>query len=336
MLRRTALLASCALPWALPLVAAGAARAQAAWNPSRTVRLVVPIAAGGALDITARLMGERLQPLYGQSVVVENRAGAGGNIGAQHVAQSERDGHTIMLAAANTLAANKFLYGPRMAGFDPLRDLAPITRVSTGTILMVVNAARPWRSFQELIDFARRNPGRVTMGSSGTGTTSHLYIEKLKRLANVDITHVPYRGGGPALQDLVAGNIDMMFDVMPALMPHVREGRIRPLAVGSARRVTFVPGIETVPGMAEVLPNAPMDAQVWYAITAPGGTPANITARHFEAIITVARAPDFAERLVPLGFQPVTDESPEAFGRFWQSEEAVWRQLVEISGATAD
>ncbi len=331
--RRSALLA----PWALPLLAAPrAAGAQGAWNPSRPVRLVVPIAAGGALDITARLLGERLQALYGQSVVVENRAGAGGNIGAQHVAQGERDGHTILLAAANTLAANKFLYGPRMGTFDPLRDLAPVTRVSTGTILMVVNAARPWRSFAELIEFARRNPGRVTMGSSGTGTTSHLYIETLKRLANVDITHVPYRGGGPALQDLVAGNIDMMFDVMPALMPHVREGRIRPLAVGSAQRVTFVPGIEKVPGMAEVMPGAAVDAQVWYAVTVPGGTPANIVARHFEAIAQVARSPEFAERLVPLGFQPVVDDSPEAFGRFWRSQEAVWRQLVEVSGATAD
>jgi len=300
----------------------------------------VPFAPGGAIDITARLLGERLQPILGQTVVVENRAGAGGNIGAQHLAQSERDGHTIMLAAANTLGGNEFLYGPRMGSFDPLRDLAPITRTSTGTILLVVNAARPWRSFAELLDFARRNPGRVSMGSSGTGTTSHLYIEKLKRIANVDITHVPYRGGGPALQDLLAGNIDMMFDVMPALMPHVREGRFRALAVGSASRVAFVPGIEAVPGMAELLPQTGplggIDAQVWYGMVAPGGTPAPIIRRHFEALAQVIRSPEFAERLVPLGFQPLADESPEAFGRFWQGEEAVWRQLVEISGATAD
>jgi tripartite-type tricarboxylate transporter receptor subunit TctC len=329
--RRHLLASALATPALMPV----ATRAQG-WSPTRPVRLVVPIAPGGALDITARLLGERLQPLLGQPVVVENRAGAGGNIGAQNVAQGEKDGQTLMLAAANTLAGNKFLYGPRMGGFDPLRDLAPVTRVSTGTILLAVNAARPWRSFQELIDFARRNPGRVTMGSSGTGTTSHLYIEKLKRVANVDITHVPYRGGGPALQDLVAGNIDMMFDVMPALMPHVREGRLRPLAVGSAQRVGFVPGIENVPGMSELLPNGGIDAQVWYAVVAPGGTPAPMIQRHFEALVTVIRSPEFSERLVPLGFQPFADQSPEAFGRFWRSEEAVWRQLVEISGATAD
>ena len=315
-------------------VAPLAAQAQG-WAPSRPIRLVVPIAAGGALDITARLLAERITPILGQNVVVENRAGAGGNIGAQFVAQAERDGHTIMLAAANTLAANKWLYGTRMP-IEPTRDLAPITRVSTGTILLVVNAARPWRSFAELIAFARANPGRVTMGSSGTGTTSHLYIEKLKRAAGVDITHVPYRGGGPAIQDLVAGNIDMMFDVMPALMPHVREGRFRALAVGSAERVAYVPGVENVPAMAELLPGAGIDAQAWYALVAPGATPAPITARWHEVVARIARADEFSARLTPLGFRPVVDDSPDAFLSFWRQEEVTWRQLVEISGATAE
>ena len=317
------------LPLSMP------ALAQAPWTPSRTIRLIVPIAAGGALDITARLLGERITPLLGQTVVVENRAGAGGNIGAQFVASAERDGHTIMLAAANTLAANKWLYGARMP-IEPTRDLAPITRVSTGTILLVVNAQRPWRSFAELIAFARANPGRVTMGSSGTGTTSHLFIEKLKRAAGVDITHVPYRGGGPAIQDLVAGNIDMMFDVMPALIPHVREGRFRALAVGSAARVAYVPGVENVPGMDELMPGQGIDAQAWYALVAPGGTPMPILARWHEAIARIIREGDLAARLTPLGFQAMTDASPEAFLAFWRQEEVAWRQLVEISGATAE
>ena len=317
------------LPLSIP------ALAQAPWTPSRTIRLIVPIAAGGALDITARLLGERITPLLGQTVVVENRAGAGGNIGAQFVASAERDGHTIMLAAANTLAANKWLYGARMP-IEPTRDLAPITRVSTGTILLVVNAQRPWRTFAELIAFARANPGRVTMGSSGTGTTSHLFIEKLKRAAGVDITHVPYRGGGPAIQDLVAGNIDMMFDVMPALIPHVREGRFRALAVGSAARVAYVPGVENVPGMDELMPGQGIDAQAWYALVAPGGTPVPILARWHEAIARIIRESDLAARLTPLGFQAMTDASPEAFLAFWRQEEVAWRQLVEISGATAE
>ncbi|HYF09243.1 MAG TPA: tripartite tricarboxylate transporter substrate binding protein [Acetobacteraceae bacterium] len=326
-----------------PLLAAGVAapllpnlaHAQG-WMPSRPVRIVIPIAPGGALDITARLLAERLQPIFNQSFVVDNRAGAGGNIGAEHVARGERDGHTIMLAAANTLCANKWLYGPRMT-FDPIRDLAPVTRVSTGTILWVVNAQRPWRSFADQIAYARANPGRVTMGSSGTGTTSHLFFEKVKRILGVDMTHVPYRGGGPAIQDLVAGNIDMMFDVMPALMPHVREGRFRALAVGSAQRVTYVPGIETVPSMDELLPRrGEVDAQAWYAIVVPAGMAPTIVRTYFEAISRVVRAPDFGQRLAPLGFQAVADESPEAFGAYWREEEGRWRELVEISGARAD
>ncbi len=330
--RRHLLSGLATLPLAAPM---SRAQAPARWVPSRPLRLVVPIAAGGALDITARLLGERITPILGQNVVVENRAGAGGNIGAQFVAQAERDGHTIMLAAANTLAANKFLYGARMP-IEPTRDLAPISRVSSGTILMVVNASRPWRTFAELIAFARANPGRVTMGSSGTGTTSHLFIEKVKRVAGVDITHVPYRGGGPAIQDLVAGNIDMMFDVMPALMPHVREGRFRALAVGSAERVTYVPGVETVPAMNEVLPGGNIDAQAWYALVAPGGTAAPILARWHEVVAQIVRSDEFGSRITPLGFRPVVDASPEAFLTFWRQEEIAWRQLVEISGATAE
>jgi tripartite-type tricarboxylate transporter receptor subunit TctC len=325
--RRTAL--------ATPLAALAApALAQGSW-PSRPVRIVVPIAAGGALDITARMLAERLQNALGQPFVVENRAGAGGNIGSQHVAQSPPDGHTLMLAAANTLAANKFLYGARMP-IDPLRDLGPVTRVSTGTILLVVNSQRPWRSFAELIAFAKANPGRVAMGSSGTGTTSHLFIERVKRAAGVDITHVPYRGGGPAIQDLVAGTIDMMFDVMPALMPHVREGRFRALAVGSAQRIGFVPGLESVPGMAELLPGEAIDAQAWYAMVTPAGMPRAILDRVHAQVVQVVRAADFGERLVPLGFQPVADATPEAFLEFWRAEEIRWRHLVEISGATAE
>jgi tripartite-type tricarboxylate transporter receptor subunit TctC len=161
-------------------------------------------------------------------------------------------------------------------------------------------------------------------------------MELVKRVAGIDITHVPYRGGGPAIQDLVAGNIDMMFDVMPALMPHVREGRFRALAVGSAERITYVPGLEDVPGMNELLPGKGVDAQVWYATMAPAGTPEPVLARLHALIAQVAKAPEFGARLIPLGFQPLTDASPEAFGAFWRGEEARWKTLVEISGAQAE
>lgn len=332
-MRRRDLLTTAAL--AAPALALGAGTARAQAFPSRPVRIVVPFAPGGAVDITARLLGERLQPILGQQFIIENRGGAGGNIGADVVAKAEKDGHTILLGTATILAANKFLYARSMT-YDPIRDFAPITRVSTGTVLLVVNSQRPWQNFGELIEHARRNPGRVTMGSSGTGTVSHLTISAVSRAAGVDITHVPYRGGGPAITDLVAGQIDMMFDVMPALMPHVREGRFRALAVGSADRVTYVPGLEQVPGMRELLPQAGIDMQSWYAVTAPAGTPADRIATLHRAITQVVQTDDFRNRLQPLGFAPVWDQTPEAFGAFMRAEEQVWQRIVQASGATLD
>lgn len=305
------------------------------WAPTRTVRLVVPIAPGGANDIIARLMAERLQSILGQAVVVENRPGAGGNIGAQSVIQAEKDGHTWLLTSANVLTANTYLYGSRMP-FVPLRDFAPVTRVGIGTLLWVVNAQRPWRNFQEQIEFARRNPGRVTMGSSGTGTISHLFFERVKRQTNADMTHVPYRGGGPAIQDLISGNIDMMFDVMPALLPHVREGRFRALAVGSAARVDYVPEIANVPSMNELLPNSGIDALNWWCVVAATGTPDAAIATMHAAISWVLSQEEVRSRLLALTVQPMPDTTPTAFGEFWRGQVPVWRDLVEASGAVAE
>lgn len=319
---------------AAPLAAPGLARAQAAW-PSRPIRIVVPFPPGGAVDITGRLLAERLQPLLGVSVVVENRGGAGGNLGGDMVAKAEPDGYTILLGTASILAANKFLFRRSMP-FDPIRDLAPVTRVVTGTVLLVVNARRPWQNFNELVAAARANPGRITMGSSGTGTVSHLTLSSINRAAGMDITHVPYRGGGPAIVDLVAGNIDMMFDVIPALMPHVREGRFRAIAVGSAERVTYVPELRDVPGMAELLPQAGIDMQSWYAVNAPARTPAPVIARLHQVLTQVARSDEFKGRMEPLGFTPVTDDSPGAYGRYLAEQERLWQGLVEASGATLD
>jgi len=332
MLRRDLLLGAAL---AMPALVAGGGTATAQSFPTRPIRLVVPFAPGGAVDITGRLLAEKLQPILGQQFLIDNRGGAGGNLGADMVAKAEKDGHTLLLGTATILAANKFLYARSMA-FDPSRDFAPVTRVSTGTVLLVVNSGRPWRNFGELIEHARRNPGRVTMGSSGTGTASHLTISAIAREAGVDITHVPYRGGGPAITDLLSGNIDMMFDVMPALMPHVREGRFRALAVGSADRVDYVPGLEQVPGMRELMPQANIDMQSWYAITTPSGVPADRIATLHRAIVQVVRTDEFRDRLQPLGFKPTWDETPEAFGAYMRTEEQVWQRIVAASGATLD
>ena len=268
-------------------------------------------------------------------MLVENRGGAGGNLGADVVAKGEKDGYTLLLGSASILCANKFLYRRSMP-LDPARDLAPVTRVTTGTVLLIVNSDRPWKTFGELIAAAKRDPGKLTMGSSGTGTVSHLAIESLKRAADVDITHVPYRGGGPAFQDLYAGNIDMMFDVIPAAMPNVREGKFRPLAVGSAERITYVPELRDVPGMRELLPGSDIDMQSWYAINAPAGTPESRIDLLHRAITQIVRSDDFRKRMEPIGFTPIADDSPAAFGAYMREQEKVWQRLVEISGATLD
>ncbi|RAI59041.1 Bug family tripartite tricarboxylate transporter substrate binding protein [Roseicella frigidaeris] len=331
MISRRALLGAAALSAPVVPVAWG----QTPDFPTRPVRIVVPYAPGGAVDLTGRFLAEHLQPLLGQNVLVENRGGAGGNLGADVVAKGEKDGYTLLLGSVSILCANKFLYRRSMP-LDPIRDLAPVTRVTTGTVLLIVNADRPWKTFGELMAAAKRDPGKLTMGSSGAGTISHLAIESLKRAAGVDITHVPYRGGGPAFQDLYAGNIDMMFDVIPAAMPNVREGKFRPLAVGSAERVTYVPELREVPGMKELLPNAGIDMQSWYGINLPAGTPEDRIAILHRAVTQVVRSDAFRQRMEPIGFAPVADESPAAYGAYTREQEKVWQRLVEISGATLD
>lgn len=314
------------------LAAAPLARAQEDF-PGHPLRLVLPFTPGGAVDLTGRLLAERLAPVLGQGLVVENRAGAAGNLGGDNVAKAPKDGYSLLLGSATLLAANSFLF-PKSMPFDPLVDLAPVSRVATGTLLLVVQADRPWRSFDELIAAARRKPGRIVMGSSGTGSASHLMLAALNRAAGIEIAHLPYRGGGAAIQDLRAGGIDMMFDVMPALMPHLRAGRFRALAVGSAGRVTFVPELREVPGMAELLPGSGIDLHTWYAVTTTGGTPeARVAALH-RAVRRVATSDAFRAKLEPLGFTPVSDASPADCLDFLRAQQDVWKDMVELAGAT--
>jgi tripartite-type tricarboxylate transporter receptor subunit TctC len=220
--------------------------------------------------------------------------------------------------------------------FVPLRDLAPVTTVGKGTLLMVCNSNARFRSAAELLAYAKANPGKISMGSSGTGTISHLYMEKVKRAAGVDITHVPYRGGGPAFADLLAGNIDIMFDVIPAMLPHIREGRFRPLVAGSARRIDYVPELREVPGMDEVLPGKGIDALNFWCMLAPAGTPAPVLAQLNQAVGDLLRGEELKRKLLELTILAAPDASPEAFGAFWRAQDSVWKDLVVESGATAE
>lgn len=323
--RRAALMAG--------LVAPGIARAQS--FPARAVRIVVPFPPGGAADITARLVGERMTPLLGQPVVIDNRPGAGGNIAGEAVARSAPDGYTLFLGGATILLANKYLFRNGMP-FDGIRDFAHVSRVSVGSTLFVVNANRPWKTFEEFMADAKRRPGQITAASSGLGTISHLSISKLMKTAGIDVSHVPYRGLVPGLNDLLAGNVDMIFDGMPALMPHVREGKLRALAVGSQKRQPQVAGLENVRGMAELIPGSDMDMEFWYCISAPAGTPAPVVHALHRATIGAARDREYGEKLIPLGFTAISDDTSEGFTDYVRSQDRVWRELVELSGAKLD
>ena len=303
----------------------------------RTVRLIVPFPPGGAVDIVGRLLAERMSVALGQNVVVENRGGAGGLIGADAVAKGERDGSVIGILGVTTLAAFPFMHA--RLPFDPARDLAPISQLTDGALLCVVNAETArrhgWTDFRALIAWSRANPDQVKMGSSGTGTTSHLNIEAINTFAQARILHVPYRGGGPAINDLVAGTIDMMFDVMPALMPHVEAGRFRAFAVSSKARLSILP---EVPGMGDFpdLGLANHDVVTWNAIMAPGGTPDPVIARLHQAVLACAADAGFRDRLRPLGYGTVTSPTPAALTALVEQERPQWRRLVEISGARLD
>ena len=329
MMRRRSLLAA-------PLLAAGPVLAQPVAG-GRIVRVVVPFPPGGAIDLLGRLVAERLGPALGQDVVVENRGGAGGILGTDAVAKGPKDGTVIGVIGGVTLTAYPTLYN--RLPFDPVRDLQPLTQITTGALICVVNAEeaarRGWTDFRSLVAWSRANPERVKMGSSGPGTSSHLCIEAVNSLAGARILHVPYRGGGPAITDLLSGTIDMMFDVTPALVPQVQAGKFKALALSSKARMPFMP---EVPGMGEFgdLGLGELDIVSWNALMVPSGTPAPVVERLLAAIRQVAADPALVGRLRPLGYEVVLSESPAALTAQVERETPVWRRLVEMSGVKLD
>ena len=335
MLRRRGLLAAGATALAAPAMLSPALAQPV--GGGRTVRLIVPFPPGGAIDILGRLMAERMGPALGQNVVVDNRGGAGGIIGADAVAKGDKDGTMFGLIGVTTLAA--FPYMTARLPFDPVRDLAPVSQITDGALLCVVNAEtarrRGWTDFRKMVEWSRANPEQVKMGSSGSGTSSHLNIEAINNYANAKILHVPYRGGGPAINDLLAGTIDMMFDVMPALVPHVESGRFLAFAVSSKARLAILPEI---PGMGDFADLGLGDHNVvtWNAIMAPGGTPDAVIQRLHQAVLAVAADTGFQNRLKPLGYGTVTSANPAALTALVEQERPQWRRLVEISGARLD
>lgn len=297
--------------------------------PQRAVRLVVPYVVGGSLDITARMFAQALSEELGQPFVVENRPGANGNLGTEQVVRATPDGYTLAMLAAGTMTINPALY--RNMPFDPEKDLLPISQVATGPMVLTVNSALPFKSLAELIAHARANPGKLNFGSGGNGSLAHLSTEMLRLRTGVDIVHVPYKGTALATNDLMAGHIQAMFDTLATAAPLIREGKMRALAVTSARRSTIFPELPTV---AEVGVND-YAAETWAGLVAPAGTPAPVIARLQAAVMKIAADPRIKARLAVVGSEAVGGTS-EQFASIVRMERARWAEVVKVSGARLD
>jgi tripartite-type tricarboxylate transporter receptor subunit TctC len=316
------------LGFALLAVASGAA-AQSAY-PNRQITIVVAFSAGGSTDIVARLVAEEMRKSWGHPVVVDNRPGAGGNIGSAIVAKAKPDGYTLLMGSVGPLAINASLY-PAMP-YDNLKDFTPICMVVHVPNMLVVNpAAMPVHSFAEFVALVKANPGKYFFASTGTGTSSHLSGELLKTMAGLEATHVPYKGA-VALNDLLSGEqVHFMFATIPSVIELVRAGRLRPLAVTSKSRSAAVPDIPTVAESG--FPD--FEASSWFGLLGPADLPREIVLKLQAEIIRALKNPEIRSRLVQLGADPV-GSTPEEFGAYMRAETAKWAKVVKASGATAD
>ncbi len=314
---------------AATLAAPATARAQGGWSPTRPIRFVVPFPAGGATDVVARVLAERLQDALGQPVVVENRTGAGGNIGVENVVRSAPDGTTLLMGTTGTLTVNPHLYAS--LGFDPLRDLAPVSMAFTTDHVLIVNPQVAAQTAQDFLALVRARPGALSYGSAGSGSSTHTVPELFKLAARVDIAHVPYRGSAPALNDLVAGTVQVMLDQIPSAIGQIQGGRVRALAVTGARRSPLLPD---VPTLAEIgLPEA--QATSWGAVMAPGGTPAPIVLRVNAAIREALALATVRERLAAAGADGVSS-TPDQLAAFLREESAKWARVVREARITVN
>jgi tripartite-type tricarboxylate transporter receptor subunit TctC len=319
--RRAILVASCAFPLG------GAAIAES--YPSHPVKIVVPFPAGGSNDIVARILAQKLTERDGQTFLVENRGGAGGNIGSDAVAGSDPDGYTLLLTAPPPLTINVALY--KDLKYDPSKAFAPISLVASVPIALAVHPSLGVKDVNELVALARAKPGALNFGSSGNGSTNHLAGELLKSMTGIDIVHIPYKGAAPAMNDLIAGHIPMMFDNMPAVLPQVQGKFINAIAVAGHTRASALPDVPTVaesgvPGF---------DASAWFGLVAPANTPAPVLAKLEGDVDAILKMPDVQKRFTELGAEPGT-LSGKAFGKFLANETAKWTKIIRKSGAKMD
>ena len=312
----------------IALAALYAAHAPAQSYPSKPLRLVVPFPPGGPTDILGRAIGAKLGELLGQPVVIDNRGGAGGGIGADNVAKSAPDGYSLLLGTTGTHTINPNLYSK--LPYDPVKDFTPISLVVKYLNILVVNPNVPVKNLEELIALARQKPGEITFGSAGNGSSNHLTAEMLAAMTGAKMQHVPYKGSGPALNDVIAGQISFMFDQYSTVGPNIKAGKLRAIAIATKQRHPLLPD---VPAIAETLPG--FEVHPWYAIFAPSGTPRSIVDRLNTELVKVMDTPEIKGRMATLGWDPVTS-TPEQLAAQIKSELLIWADVVKKSGARID
>ena len=295
--------------------------------PVRPVRIIVPFSPGGGSDTLARLLAEKLHAKWGQPVIVENRVGAGGNLGAEAVANAAPDGHTVLISSPGPIVINKSLYAK--LGFDP-DAYVPVSIIATNYGVLAVHPKAGIQDVRQLIAIAKANPDKLNFSSAGTGTTPHLAGELFKSMAGLRIAHIPYKGAGPGFAALLAGEVDMMFVDLFIALPHVRAGKLRALALGGGKRDPLLPN---VPVLSEALPG--FDYQVWQGMVAPAGTPAATTTRLSAAVSEAVRLPEISRKLQDIGLETV-GSSPAEMAAVMQQDRERWGRVIRATGAKAD
>jgi tripartite-type tricarboxylate transporter receptor subunit TctC len=317
----------CILLACLLVFVSSLARAQS-W-PTRPIHIIVSSGAGGTADILARVIGERLAAVLGVPVIIEDRPGAGGHLGAGSVARAEADGYTLLMSGSPTHSVGPHLF--KNLTYDPMRDVPPVAMIAVAPNLLVVNASLPVTSLQDLIALAREKPGQLTYSSAGTGTSGHLAAELLKSMARIDASHVPYKSGPEAVSAVLSGNVTFVFFTVPSVLPQVEAGKLRALAITSAARSQLVPNVPTV---AEVgFPD--FEVLAWYALFAPRETPKPIVARLSAEIEKIIRLPEIQTKMIQLGMEP-RYMNPEQLTSFVAVESPKWGALLRASGATPE
>ena len=297
--------------------------------PAKPIRFVVPYPAGGPLDTVARLLGAKISERLKQPVVVDNKPGAGGNIGADTVAKAAPDGYTILMGAVATHAINPTLYAK--IPYDPVKDFAPITQVASTPNVLVVNPSIPAGNVREFVAYAKANPGKLNFGSGSTGSAGHLAGELFKTMAGVEMTHVPYKGAGPAMQDLIGGQIQLMFDNLASSLGQMRAGKVKALAVTTAKRSELAADLPTVAESG--LPG--FDISTWFGVFAPAGTPKDVVAKLHDEFTRALALPEVREKMLNLGAEPVGN-TPEQFAAYIRSEAEKYARVIKASGAKVD